>query len=199
MTKQEFGLYHAHIYLLDESKETLVLAAGAGDVGRQMVAEGWRIPVVRAQSLVARAARTRQGVIVNDVRAEPDFMPNELLPETRSELAVPLVVGDQILGVLDVQSDEVDHFTAEDINVQTTLAVQVAAALQNARAYAQTQRLAEREALINEISQKIQGTTTVESALQVAVRELGRALGAPLTSIQLGLAKRDSQMGQKAE
>ncbi len=62
-------------------------------------------------------------------------MPNELLPETRSEMAVPLMVGDQILGVLDVQSDQAGYFAQEDINIMTALASQVAVALQNARRF----------------------------------------------------------------
>ena len=144
---------------------------------------------------MARAARSRQGVIVNDVRADEDFMPNELLPDTRAEMAVPLMVGERVLGVLDIQSDEVNRFTDEDVSIQTVLASQVAVALQNARTYAQTQRQAEYEALINSISQKIQSTTSVENALQVAVRELGRALGASRTSVQLNLARRIKSTG----
>jgi DNA-binding LacI/PurR family transcriptional regulator/GAF domain-containing protein len=139
LTKDSFGLYHAHVYLLDEAGETLVLAAGTGKVGRQMVAEGWRIPFRQEQSLVARAARTREGFIVNDVRADPNWLPNPLLPDTRSELAVPLVAGEWVLGVLDVQADKVDHFTEDDIRIQRTLAAQVAVALENARLFEQEQ------------------------------------------------------------
>ena len=118
-------------------------------------------------------------------------MPNELLPDTRAEMAVPLMVGERVLGVMDIQSAELNRFTEEDVSIQTVLASQVAVALQNARTYAQTQRQAEYEALINSISQKIQSTTSVENALQVAVRELGRALGAARTSVQLNLGKSD--------
>jgi PAS domain S-box-containing protein len=144
LTQSNFHLYHAHIYLLSKAADALVLAAGAGQVGQQMVAEGWRIPLNREQSLVAQAARTRQGVIVNDVRAELDFMPNPLLPDTRSELAVPLIAGDKVLGVLDVQSDQVGRFTKEDVAIQTTLASQIATALENARLFEETQHIAER-------------------------------------------------------
>jgi len=140
LTKERFGLYHAHIYLLDNVTNDLVLAAGAGEVGRKMVAEGWKIPLKREQSLVARAARNWAGVIVNNVQEEPGWLPNKDLPQTRSELAVPLLVGERVLGVLDVQSDEVDHFTADDIQIQMTLAAQVATALENARLFEQAQR-----------------------------------------------------------
>jgi GAF domain-containing protein len=137
LTRDSFGLYHAHIYLLDEAGETLVLAAGAGSVGQQMVAEGWNIPYKQEQSLVARAARMKEGIIVNDVLTDPNWLPNPLLPDTRSELAVPLLVGERVLGVLDVQADEVERFTKDDIRIQSTLAAQVAVALENARLFEQ--------------------------------------------------------------
>jgi signal transduction histidine kinase len=137
LTKNAFGLYHAHLYLLDETGDNLVLAAGAGEAGRIMLAQGWSIPFNREHSLVARAARTGKGVIENDVRGVRDFMPNPLLPETRSELAVPMIVGSNVLGVFDVQAASANYFTEDDVLIQTTLAAQVAIALQNARLYAE--------------------------------------------------------------
>jgi len=136
LTKERFELYHAHIYLLEPESHTLVLAAGAGDVGRAMTAEGRRIPLGQQQSLVARAARTRQGISINNVQADPGFLPHPLLPETRAEMAVPMLAGDEVIGVLDVQADRVDAFTAEDVSIKTTLATQIGVAVQNARSYA---------------------------------------------------------------
>jgi GAF domain-containing protein len=126
-------------------------------------------------------------VIINDVKNEPGWLANPQLPYTASEMAIPVMVGDRLLGVLDVQSDRLHAFTEEDANIQTTLASQVATAMQNARSFTQAQKQAEREATLNTISQKIQGATTVEAVLQIAARELGHALGAPLTVAQLGL------------
>jgi PAS domain S-box-containing protein len=139
LSKERFGFYHAHIYLLNEPGNLLILASGAGAVGRQMVAEGRTIPLDREQSLVARAAREKKGVTVNDVTAAPDFLPNPLLPSTRSELAVPMIIGEQVIGVFDVQSEVVGRFTEADISIQTTLASQIASALQNARLYTQAE------------------------------------------------------------
>ncbi len=185
LSKKSFSLYHAHIYLLNETGDTLVLAAGAGEVGQKMVAEKRSIPLDREQSLVARAARTRQGVVVNDVTVAPDFLPNPLLPNTRSEMAVPMIVANRVIGVLDVQSDQVNYFTDVDVSIQTTLASQIAVALQNARTFEKTQQLAKRETAVNMISQKVQSTTSVEDALRVAVRELGHALGMKPTLVTL--------------
>ena len=135
LTKERFNLYHAHIYLADESWSILLLASGAGEIGRQMVIDGHAIPISTENSLIARATRERTALIVNDVRTEPDFLSNPYLPDIRSEMAVPMISGDKVIGVFDVQSNIVGHFSQEDANIYTTLALQVAVALQNARLY----------------------------------------------------------------
>ena len=127
LTKSSYSLYHAHIYLLDNEKTNLVLSAGAGEPGRIMVGEKRTIALDHQRSLVARAARTNEGAISNDITKEPDFLPNPLLPETKAEMAIPVSIGDNVLGVLDVQADHIDRFTLEDIAIVTTLAQQVAA------------------------------------------------------------------------
>jgi len=178
LTKERFNLYHSHIYLLDEEGKNLVLTAGAGEPGRIMVSEGRSIPLDREQSLVARAARERQGVIVNDVTQEPDHLPNPLLPDTRSELAVPMIVGDQVVGVFDIQSEQVGRFTESDVNIQTTLAAQLAISIQNVRSFERSRKNAELQSLVNVIGSRIQRTTSIEETLQTAIRELGTAIGA---------------------
>ncbi len=185
LTKERFSLYHSHIYLLDEEGKNLVLTAGAGEPGRIMVAEGRSIPLDREQSLVARAARERKGVTVNDVTQAPDFLPNPLLPDTRSELAVPMIVGGNVIGVFDIQSEQVGRFTDSDVNIQTTLAAQLATSIQNVRSFEQSKKQAEMETMVNTIGQKIQRTTSVEEALQTAIRELGSAIGASRVSAKV--------------
>jgi GAF domain-containing protein/HAMP domain-containing protein len=185
LSKKSFNLYHAHIYMLNEAGNTLELAAGADEVGRKMVAEGRSIPMSSEQSIVARAAQTRQGVVVNDVAVDSNFLPNPLLPDTHSELAVPMIVNNRVIGVLDVQSENVGRFTEVDVNIKTTLASQIAVAVQNARNFEQSKRRAERETAVNLIAQRIQNTTSVENALQVAARELGHALGKRQTLVVL--------------
>ena len=185
LAKRSFNLYHTHIYLMDEAGDMLQLAAGAGEVGRQMAAEGRSIPLDSEKSLVARAARTREGVVVNDVTEDSDFLPNPLLPDTRAEMAVPMLVGGKVVGVLDVQSETIGRFTEIDVNIQTTLASQVAVALENARSFQEAQKQAEHETKLNLITQRIQGADTIEGALQIAARELGLALGKRQTLVSL--------------
>lgn len=192
LTQRRFGLYHAHVFTFNTQTQALEIAACGWQAGDEH--EGTHgttaIPLAQEQSLVARAARTRQAVIANDVHQEPGWLPNPLLPETASEMAVPLVIGDQLLGVMDVQADHVNAFSTEDANIHTTLASQIATALQNAYSFARAQLQAERETTLNVISQKIQSATSVEAVLQIAARELGHALGAPMTIAQLSMKEK---------
>jgi PAS domain S-box-containing protein len=143
LAKTRFGLYHAHIYLLDDTGHRLELTAGSGEIGRSMTNEGWFIEIDE-ETIVSRAAKTRQGQIVNDVQQEINFLPNPLLPDTTSEMAVPMVVGQRVLGVFDVQSEVVNRFNDADLQTFTTLATQTAVALQNARLYAEQSKTVDR-------------------------------------------------------
>jgi len=139
-----FGLYHVHAYLMDEKIRRLVVRAGSGEVGRVLREREHSIPIDEQKSLVSRAAREREVVLVNDTSQEPNFMPNPLLPQTRSEVAVPLIVGDEVLGVLDVQDDQLERFSQADLDTFQTLAGQVATALQNASYFEEIQKTAQR-------------------------------------------------------
>lgn len=138
LTKQRFDLYHTHIYLIDSVGKQLKLVAGSSDVGHTMVSEG-RVINLEQTSLVGRAARQKQAIIANNVQTDPDFLPHPLLPNTRAEMAVPLLVGDTVLGVLDLQAERPDYFTEDDRRIQTTLAAQIAVALQNADSFARSE------------------------------------------------------------
>ncbi|HMV29640.1 MAG TPA: GAF domain-containing protein, partial [Anaerolineales bacterium] len=171
-----FKYYHAHIYFLDEESGDLIMAGGTGDAGATMLARGHKIP--HGRGLVGRAAATNAPVLVPDVSQAEGWLPNPLLPDTKSEVAIPISSGNQILGVLDVQQNIVNGLDEEDVRLLQSLAGQVAISLQNARSYEQSKSQAELETLANTIGQKIQRANTVEETLQTAIRELGLALGA---------------------
>ncbi len=177
-----FDYYHAHIYLFAEDQETLQMVGGTGNAGQTMLAQGHTVS--KGKGLVGQAADTNLPVLVSDVSQAEGWLPNPLLPETKAEAAIPIAVGETVLGVLDVQDNEIGGLTEVDVDLLQSIANQVATALQNARTYQRAQRQADREVLMTSINQQIQSTTNIEDALQVTVRELGRALGAS-TSVSL--------------
>jgi len=170
-----FDYYHVHIYMLDETNGNLIMAGGTGDVGASMLGSGHKIS--KGKGLVGRAAENNVPVLVSDTSKDPNWLPNPLLPETRSEAAVPIATADKVLGVLDVQDNEIGGLKQEDVDLLQSLANQVAIALLNARSYVDLQQRADREARITSIGLKIKSTTSIEAALQATARELGRTLG----------------------
>ncbi len=138
-TRAQFGLYFVDIYLLNPAGDTLLLAAGSDEKGRQMLQRGFHIPLDHPTSLIAQAALTRQSVVVNDVR-QTGFLAHDLLGDTQAEMSIPLLAGDELLGVLDVQADQVGRFSEIDVSIKTALATQIAVALKNANQYQQTRQ-----------------------------------------------------------
>ncbi len=181
LTKETFNLYHAHIYLLDESGEVLQMVEGAGEAGRIMREQGHYIRLESPQSLVAQTARQKTSLVVNNTPEDPRFLANPLLPETQAEAALPLLSGGQLLGVLDVQANQVGYFTPEMVAVLETLAGQVSVAIQNARLFAEVERTGRRERVLNRIMQHVQSAYSIDEVLQAAAQELGQALRAPTT------------------
>ncbi len=185
LTKERFALYHAHVYLYNREEDQFILTAGSGYVGEQMVAEKRSINYNNQKSIVALAGRTLKSVSVADVTDSPDFLPHPLLPDTRSEFAIPLVARGQLLGVLDVQSDKILYFEPDIQRTLEVLASQISTALSNAQLYTVSQRTSRHELAMGTISRSIEQATSVDDILQTAVRELGKALRVPHTAIEL--------------
>ena len=184
--QKTFGYYHVHTYLVDEASQVLVMAGGTGEAGRAMLAGGHKLP--HGKGLVGRAAEAKSAVVVPDVSQDEGWLPNPLLPDTRSEIAVPIAAGERVLGVLDVQHNVAGGLGQADADLLSSIAGQVAVALQNTRLFAETRQRAEYEARVNLISQNIQRATSLESLLQVAARGVGHALGAQRVAVQLAPA-----------
>jgi GAF domain-containing protein len=183
--RNAFNYYHTQIYLFDEAGGQLVMVGGTGEAGQTLLARGHKIR--KGRGLVGRAAEKNAPVLVSDTSSDPEWLPNPMLPDTKSEVAVPISVGPEVIGILDVQQNTVGGLTEEDAALLQAISYQVAVALRNAQAYTATQVQAERESIINAIGRKIQNTASVERALQVTIRELGQALGARDSRIVLRL------------
>jgi len=138
LIKDQFGFYHTGIYLLNETGEEVVLVAASSDGGKRMIEKGHSL-AVGMQGIVGSAAEQKKSRIALDVGTDAVFFNNPDLPRTRSEVALPMVIRDKVLGVLDIQSDQPTAFNMDEIDVLQTLADQVAVAIENARLLEESQ------------------------------------------------------------
>lgn len=174
-TKEQFDLYHVNIALLDETGENLLPVMGDNDM-LSIHSPVPAIPLQQQPSICARVARERITMVVNDVYRHPDFMPHPLLPETKAELCLPMIVGDQLIGILDVQARESNRFTEEDVRIHKTLAAQFAIAIQNARAFRLSTQRAEELTILNEMSRSLSSTQGIEPLLTTFVHYAARLI-----------------------
>lgn len=143
LTSERFGFYHAGIFLLDENRNYAVLRAANSDGGKRMLARGHKLKVGQT-GMVGYVAAIGKPRIALDVGNDAVYFDNPDLPNTRSEMALPLQVAGEVIGVLDVQSIVSNAFQEEDIEILSTLADQIAIAIQNSRNYARMQELLEK-------------------------------------------------------
>ena len=136
--QEAFGYYHVQIYFYDEARENLVMAGGTGEAGKIMIKQIHKL--AKGRGLVGRAAENNEPVLVADTTQNPQWLPNSLLPDTKSEVALPIAVGDVVLGVLDVQHNIPEGLKSEDVDALQSIANQIAVAYQNTRSYTEIQR-----------------------------------------------------------
>lgn len=128
------GIYHAQIFLIDDDRLNAHLRASTGEVGQKLIARGHRL-AVGSVSVIGQVTEQGRIVIARDTASSPVHRRNEFLPDTQAELAIPLRVGEEIIGALDVQSKERGAFDDDLVAVLQTMADQIALAIQNARLY----------------------------------------------------------------
>ena len=142
-TRQGFGLYYVSLFLYDQQKQELFLKVGTGEEGQQMMSEAKPFLINSRPSLVALVARERKAEIINDTRESTLHFVNPLLPDTRAEAAFPMVVSDELVGVLDLQSESVGRFQENEVQIFSTLAEQIAIAVRNAQLYSEQEHVAQ--------------------------------------------------------
>jgi GAF domain-containing protein/methyl-accepting chemotaxis protein len=151
---KEFGFYHIGIFLLDAAGKYAVLSAANSEGGKLMLERGHRLQVGET-GMVGYVTGTGKARVALDTGQDAVFFDNPYLPETRSALTLPLRVGDEIIGALDVQSTEPNAFLQDDINILSTLADQVSIAIQNAQQFELTRKaLNESEVLSRQFVQR---------------------------------------------
>ena len=184
LIKQQFDYYHVSIFLLDDERRYAVLRESTGEVGQALIAQGHQIEVGSA-AVIGWVCENNEPRISSDVGQDPIHLRNELLPETRSELAVPLQIEGQVIGALDVQSTEPDAFRPQDVEVLQTLADQLSAAIQNARLAQSSATAADRARLLSEITSDLSRPMDVEEVMQTTGKAIQRALGQPEVIIEI--------------
>ncbi len=138
LVRETFDYYHVQVFLVDEGSEYAVLQQSTGEAGQALLSAGHRLPV-GSLSVIGQVTARGRPVIARDTDMDAVHRRNELLPLTRSELAVPLIVGDQIIGALDLQSVEADAFGEETFPTFQAMADQLAIAIENARLFEQAE------------------------------------------------------------
>lgn len=165
-----FNLYLAQIYLVEDNQETLLLHAAEGQAANRLLAQGHFLAITTA-SINGTAVSEKRAIIVPDTAKDPLFRPNPLLPDTRSEMAVPLLVNDRVIGVLDIQSTIPNTFTEENVPAFVAMAGQLAIALENASLFN------EREAATTAM-EAVLANTEQQAYRLTGLNEMGTSLAA---------------------
>ncbi len=185
LIRDTFQYDHVQIFLMDEQEEYAVLRASTGEAGRQLLSINHKLQKGSA-SVIGQVTSTAKPAIASDTAdARVVHRPNPYLPNTRSEMAIPLVLQDRVVGALDVQSNLPNAFDDDDLNVLTTLAAQISVAIDNARLYEDAQRRANETSFLFNVTSRAAGSETLEDALRNVAEELRQDLNALTAGIYL--------------
>ncbi len=194
--KETFGYYYVHVYLLDGTqrfdegyRHSLTVREGTGEAGIVLKGKKHAIDLDTDRSLVAQAALSLQPIVANDVSQYPDYLPNPFLPQTQSEAAFPLFLGQRLIGVLDVQHTGVDRFNDNEVRTLQIVASQLSVALANAELFAEQERLLEEVKAGRERLQALSHrlVEVQEAERRHIARELHDEVGQLLTGLKLTL------------
>ncbi len=193
LIRERFDLYYVGIFLVDEAERYAVLRAGTGQAGRLLLGRGHQLtigdssipPTDGDYSVIGWCIANRQARIALDVGEEAVRFDNPWLPETRSELALPLISRGQVLGAMTVQSAKEAAFSETDVTVLQTMADQVANAIANAHLFEQTQRRVAELATINAINQALTSHLELRAMLSLVVEKIHHIFDVPSAYIAL--------------
>ncbi|MFB0535515.1 MAG: GAF domain-containing protein [Anaerolineae bacterium] len=183
LIRDTFGYYYTSILLVEADSDELILRAASGPFIETVVSH-LRLKIGQ-KGITGWVAHSGEPLLVNDVSREPRYYFVEESRDTRSELAVPIKLKEEIIGVLDVQSVELDAFGEDDVSILQTLADQLAVAIENARLYeAEAQQRQEAETL-RRAAMALTSTLDLEEALDRILEQLHRVVAYDSASVQL--------------
>jgi HAMP domain-containing protein/putative methionine-R-sulfoxide reductase with GAF domain len=184
LIRQQFEFDYVSIFLIEEEGDFAQLQEASGEIGGALKAQGYIVPV-GSPSLIGWVTSNNQPRLVSDVQPDRTALRRDLMPDTRSELAVPLQTSGRVLGAIDVQSTEREAFRQQDIEVLQTLADQLSAAILNARLAELSATAADRARLVSEITRELSGPMEVDEVLERAAKALQRGLGNPEVMVKI--------------
>lgn len=175
LISERFGFYHAGVFLMDEQNSHVVLRAASSESGRRMLERGYELAVGK-EGIVGHVAGTAEPFVVLDVGKEAAYLINPELPETRSEMALPLKSRGRLIGVLDVHSVKDTIFTSEDVATLQTMADQLANAIENARLYREAGRHVEELTALHNIDVAITSTLNLNEVLRIIYEQVSELI-----------------------
>ncbi|HSR48064.1 MAG TPA: GAF domain-containing protein, partial [Anaerolineales bacterium] len=187
LLRDRFGYDQVAIYRLDWGTSTAVVEAAAGKGAEDLLRDRHEVSV-GSQTILGYVTQTGNTYAAREGEDDPYFQPTAYLPEALSELALPLMVGDQVSGAITIRHSQPNAFSRDDITVLEVLADQIAVGVQNARLFESTLRRAHREQTVVEITGKIRTSGGIDSILRTAVREMRLAMQARQAEIWLNPA-----------
>jgi GAF domain-containing protein/HAMP domain-containing protein len=193
LLRDRFGFAFVAAYLVDDARKRAVLREATGEAGAKLLARGASVTIGDG-TILGQAAKTGEAYLAHDTSQDPRFKPEPLLPDTQTELVLPLKTGDRVIGLLDVQHNRPHTFSEDDVAVLQILTDQLGVAVQNARSYADAMRRARLEEAVLELTSRIRATHDIDDILQTAVQEIRRTLGARQAVIRLA-----ANLGQPEE
>lgn len=199
LIRERFGYTHVHLFTIDAEARRVVFRASTHPRGAEWRAHnvGYRIGL---EGLVGWVAAMGEPLLVNDVTQDPRFAPYPEKPpeETKAELVVPLTMGNQVIGVLDVESDQRNAFSEDDLFVLKTLAAQVAIAIEDARLYSSQKEEAYYLNVLLQVAQNLSATLELDEALETVVRITPLLVGVARCAIFLYDARQRAFVPAKA-
>jgi GAF domain-containing protein len=191
LISRRFTLYYVGLFLIDPGTNQAVLQAGTGKAGRIQLEKGHELRV-GGRSLIGGATSDGQPRITQDVSQDEEWLPNPHLPQTRSELALPLRVRGRVIGALTVQSTTPNAFGPELVSTLQTMSDQLAVTIENARLLAETETRAQRQQFLHQISTRLHRSADVDEIVTIGLQALSKRLSGT-KKVELRIGKTNSE------